>query len=100
MVMIFKYLAHNKFLFIIAAYFVFSSFLYAFTGLNITIPCLWNLMFDVHCPGCGLTTAFIYLLKIDPIGAWNSNPLIFLIIPIVLTYFFLDLKNFKKKLAE
>ncbi len=100
MIMIFKYIVHNKFLFIIAAYFVFSSALYAVSGFNITIPCIWSLIFEVHCPGCGLTKAFICLLKIDPIGAWNSNPLIFVVIIVVNTYFFLDFKKFKNKLAK
>ena len=98
MAIIFRYTKHNKYLFLIAAYFIFSSILLAITGINITIPCIWNLMFNIHCPGCGLTKAFIDLLKIDPIGAWNSNPLIFLIIPMVLTYFFLDFRRFKKEI--
>jgi hypothetical protein len=99
MIMIFKYIVHNKYLFIIASYFVFSSALYAVSGFNITIPCIWNLIFDVHCPGCGLTKAFISLLKIDPIGAWNSNPLIFVVILVVSTYFILDFKKFIKKIS-
>tara|TARA_B110000438_G_C15709861_1_gene604803 strand:+ start:99 stop:392 length:294 start_codon:yes stop_codon:yes gene_type:complete len=96
--MIFKYTIHNKYLFLITAYFVFSSILYAISGFNITIPCIWNLMFDIHCPGCGLTTAFIDLLNIDPVSAWKSNPLIFLMVPMVLIYFFLDFRRFKNKI--
>lgn len=97
MTMIYRYTKHNKYLFFIAAYFVFSSILYAISGFNFTIPCIWNLMFDIHCPGCGLTAAFIDLLKFNPRGAWDSNPLIYLIIPIIVIYFFLDFRKFKMK---
>jgi hypothetical protein len=38
-------------------------------------------------------------LKIDPIGAWNSNPLFFVVILVVSTYFILDFKKFIKKIS-
>lgn len=35
----------------------------------------------VPCASCGMTTAFLRLLHMDPAGAWAANPLIFLLIP-------------------
>lgn len=75
----------------VAVYILFSCILKIFTGVNITIPCLIKTIFNVSCPGCGLTHAFIDLLKLNFVGAWEHNPLIFLVLPagayFILTHF-------------
>jgi hypothetical protein len=62
-------------------YLVFSSVLDAYTGIDICIPCIFRTITGYTCPGCGLTSAVIELLKLNPLGAWDENPLIFIILP-------------------
>jgi hypothetical protein len=81
-------------------YMVFSCMLKIFTGINITIPCLFTTFFGFHCPGCGLTSAFIELLQFNPAAAWDHNPLIFVVIPGALAILFASIKKFSKRNAS
>src|ERR1700740_1880658 len=81
-----KYAKANWLYFLVGSYMFFSCVLKILTGINITIPCLFKTLFGWTCPGCGLTHAFMELLKLNPIGAWDHNPLIFLVVPFG-TYF-------------
>ncbi|MGB1508388.1 MAG: DUF2752 domain-containing protein [Crocinitomicaceae bacterium] len=51
----------------------------------------------MHCPGCGLTRAFIHLLNFDLSEAFHSNWLIFLVLPVGLFYIGRDFYKFYKK---
>ena len=35
----------------------------------------------IPCASCGVTTAFLRLLRLDVTGAWEANPLVFFLIP-------------------
>lgn len=59
------YLAKRKVFAFAVGYVILSAILKASTGVDICIPCLWDTIFGFHCPGCGLTTALISLLKCD-----------------------------------
>jgi hypothetical protein len=48
---------------------------------NILPPCLWTSLWGIRCPGCGLTTAFLHLIQGQTLAAWDSNPLLFLVLP-------------------
>ncbi|UJR79470.1 Hypothetical protein I5071_15060 [Sandaracinus amylolyticus] len=37
-------------------------------------PCGFLVFTGYPCPGCGLTTAFAYMIRLDVIGAWHANP--------------------------
>ena len=90
-----KYIASNKILVIIGLYFLFSAILEITIGIDICIPCIWKLIFGLHCPGCGLTTAFISLIELDPNKAYKSNWLIFILIPFGIYYVAKDFNKFK-----
>lgn len=92
-----KYIATNKIILIVGAYFIFSAILKATTGIDVCIPCLWKTLFGFHCPGCGLTTAFIGLLEFDFGKAFESNWLIFLIVPLLIYYITQDFVKFRNK---
>ena len=92
-----SYISKNKTLAFIGSYFLFSSILKAITDIDICIPCLWHSIFGIHCPGCGLTTAFINLIKLDFNKAFESNWLIFIIVPFGIFYLTKDYFNYNRK---
>lgn len=92
--------AWSKLIFVIVGgYFLFSIILYATTGIDICIPCLWTAIFGVHCPGCGLTTAMIRMLQLNFVAAWDSNPLAFFVAPVGLYFVWSDFATFRKRFA-
>lgn len=94
------YIQENKLFFAIGFYLLFSAILKAITKIDICIPCLWNTFFDIHCPGCGLTTAFIYLIKLNFNRALESNWMIFIILPIIAYYLKSDFNNYQLKIKK
>jgi len=87
----------NKVISVVAIYFVISVFLKMVFAIDILIPCLWKKIFHFECPGCGLTTAFIKILTFDISGAYKTNPLIFIILPLGIAYIYYDFSKFRTK---
>lgn len=95
------YITSNAIMFTVAVYFIFSATLKVLTGVDICIPCIWKALLGVHCFGCGLTTAFISLLELDIKKAFDSNWLIFIIVPSVSCYLIQDfMKHVKKSVSN
>ena len=92
--MILKYLYINRYYTIAISYFLLSILLKMHGIVDITIPCFFSYVFDLHCPGCGLTRAFIEILRFNFISAWIYNPLIYIIIPSVSYYILKDYSRF------
>jgi hypothetical protein len=78
-------------------YFFISILLKISLNIDITFPCLFTKIFNFHCPGCGLTRAFIEILKFNFIEAWRFNPMIYLILPASLFFITKDFIDFKNK---
>lgn len=95
--MINSYLKENLFLTSVILYIICSSLLKAYTGLDIGIPCIWKSLFHIECIGCGLTTAFVGVLKLNFTLAIKSNWLIFIIIPFGTYYIIDDMIRYKKR---
>jgi hypothetical protein len=93
----YKYMRVNKAFVLVIAYFLFSIILNITFGIDICIPCLWKSVFGFHCPGCGITTAFISIMNLDFIKAIQSNWLIFIIIPFGTYYIIYDFIQFIEK---
>ena len=51
------------------------------TGL--AIPCLFYTVTGRLCPGCGVTLMCLALLRWDWAAAWNANPVLLLILPVL-----------------
>ena len=49
---------------------------------HIGIPCVFNLLTGLRCPGCGVTRMCIALLKLDFKTAFYENPAVFCMIPL------------------
>lgn len=45
------------------------------------IPCIFNLITGLKCPGCGITHMCLALLRLDFVNAWQSNPVILCMLP-------------------
>jgi hypothetical protein len=82
---------------LVIAYSLFAFALYAFNGMDIMIPCLWTTLTGVNCPGCGLTRALLLLFQFDFVGAWNMNPLIYLVAPALSYYIVKDFFSFRQR---
>lgn len=63
---------------------------------DITIPCVFNFLFGVSCPGCGLTRSCVSILQLNFIDAYHNNALIYGILPTILYFIVVDYNNFKK----
>ena len=61
-----------------------------------SIPCPMDTLLGIPCPGCGMTRAYILLLKLDIAGAFRTHPM-FWSVPILLVYYFTDGKLLGKK---
>lgn len=90
---ILKYLRLHWIYSLVIGYFGIAILLYLVSDIHILIPCLWKTITGYECPGCGLTTAFIALLRMDWGEAWSANPMIFGLVPV---FIFLILRDFRR----
>ncbi len=97
MIKIRAYLRRNNFIPIVSSYLFLSALLKSKIGIDICIPCIWQSIFGIHCPGCGLTTAFISIIEFDFKNAFKTNWLIFIIIPLVMFYLIYDYVKFRNE---
>jgi len=68
-------------------------FVIAYTVMNYyNITCVFLKIFGVPCPGCGMTRAFLSLLKLDLYSAVKYNAVI-LFMPYVFMYLLFDFKH-------
>ena len=97
--LLWRYALSKPSLLLLLSYEMVAMLLYAITDgeIDVCIPCLWTTIFGVHCPGCGLTTASIDLLKLDFAGAWEANPLVFAVLPAIVFFAVSDFLKFRTK---
>lgn len=84
---------------LVAIYAVLGVVLKIFFMVNILPPCLFTWLFGVHCPGCGLTTAFLHILRFEFREAIAMNPMIFIVAPAFAFYAVVDFLKFKRELT-
>ena len=90
-----RYINNNKLFCIVGIYFLCSVLLKMLFNLDYTIPCIWKTFFGFECPGCGMTTAFSELLKLNLTAAFKTNALLFIVAPASLIYLVTDFRKFK-----
>lgn len=71
-----------------------------FLGLGIlhhfSVPCIFQTLFSIPCPGCGMTRAYLSLLHLDFAAAFSFHPM-FWSVPILYLYVLYDGKLFLNK---
>jgi len=95
--MFLRYLYDNKLLLVVFFYFILSVIIKITTNVDICIPCFWRSIFNIRCPGCGLTTAFIALIDLELKSAIEINWLILVILPVGIYYIIMDYIKFINK---
>lgn len=60
------------------------------------VPCVVSYFLHIHCPGCGMTRAYLNLLQLNIAGAFNMHPM-FWSMPILLVFYLKDWHLFKNK---
>lgn len=57
-----------------------------YTGIY--IPCIFNKITGLKCPGCGITRLLFNLVKFNFEKAFFYNPLVFIYLPFIVAYYF------------
>ena len=57
---------------------------------GIAVPCVFYKITGWQCPGCGITTLFYRLGKLDFAGAFHANPFLFVTGPFLLAEIIYD----------
>lgn len=69
----------------------------AFTAYDILPSCLWHRLFGGACPGCGLTTAFTHLVRLEFRAAIDAHPLSPLIALLLVACIVIDYRKFVQR---
>ena len=75
---------------------IFTATYFILTQIYDTSLCFVRSMTGYPCPGCGLTSAGVELLKGNFVSAWNFNAMIYLL-PLAVAVFLLDKKFIRPK---
>ena len=67
--------------------------------INLSIPCIFNKLTGLYCPGCGITRMLFSLLELKFYQSFRYNPLLFVYLfyylIIYIIYFFKNKKLYK-----
>jgi hypothetical protein len=83
---VFSYFRENIILGLVVLYFFFSVLLNILFSLDYLIPCFWKTFFGFECPGCGVTSSIIEMIKGNFQISWEINKITFLVLPLLLFY--------------
>lgn len=50
---------------------------------GLSIPCPFHAVTGLLCPGCGVTRMCLALLRLDFAAAWDANPVLLLLLPVL-----------------
>ncbi|MBQ3573415.1 MAG: DUF2752 domain-containing protein [Clostridia bacterium] len=63
------------------------------------VRCVWDYLFGIECPGCGMTRAYLALFRLDFKSAFEHHPM-FWSVPIIFLCILFDGKIFKNKVLN
>ncbi len=61
--------------------------------LGFGIPCVFEFITGLKCPGCGITTAIVFLLQGDFSSAFRANIGLFIVLPLLIPVVILSWYN-------
>lgn len=67
-----------------------------FCYAKLSFPCLFRVLLHIDCPGCGMTRAYLSLLRLDFGAAFAYHPM-FWSVPILLLLYLFDGRLFRQK---
>lgn len=62
-------------------------YLILLTFTELSIPCLFNKITGLYCPGCGITRMCLAILQFDFVTAFHSNMALFILLPFLIPMF-------------
>lgn len=74
------------FISIITVFFLLKIYCILYYEYNLIIPCVFNKITGLFCPGCGVTRMIFSITKLDLYQAFRYNPLIFCMLPFIIFY--------------
>ena len=80
---VFSYFRENI---ILVLYFILAELLKLLSGIDYLIPCLWKTFFVIECPGCGVPSSIIEIIKGNFQIACEINKITFLVLPLLLFF--------------
>lgn len=66
-----------------AVLFIGLVFAYGAAHWGWWLPCIFNQVTGLLCPGCGISRMCLAILKLDFAGAFQWNPAVFLMLPFI-----------------
>lgn len=66
---------------------IFLSYYFLNKYVSFSIPCVFNELTGLKCPGCGITRCLFHLINLDFREAFYDNPLVFIYLPFIIFYF-------------
>lgn len=63
---------------------------------KLAVPCVFHEFTGFYCPGCGITRAALSLLSMDFYQAFRYNSLVFVILPLYITYTMTNKKQMRR----
>lgn len=70
----------NKLINILIIFLILIIYYFFNVFFQFSIPCLFNKITHLYCPGCGITRMLFSLIKLDFYQAFRYNPLIFILL--------------------
>ncbi len=65
---------------------LFIIYMYLYVQYGVGIPCLFNEITDLYCPGCGTTRAITAFCRGDYVKAFRYNPILLVWFPYLLCF--------------
>lgn len=62
------------------------AYFFIYKALGFGIPCVFQEITGLKCPGCGVTKMCSYLLALDFYSAFWANPCLFILLPVILYF--------------
>jgi len=85
----------NKLLASVLIYEILMTLVVMTTSFDLRIPCFFTFCFGINCYGCGMSDAFLEIIKLNFIEAFRLNFLVYPFIIGVTWYLIVEFRKFR-----